>query len=924
MIDRRPEQTELHTSSLDEQYVEVLKRFDEDLRRGGPGSTDGAGPSADTPVAPEGLRDCLLLLERAWPRAGDSPASAQDRIGRFLIERLLGQGGFGVVYLATDPELNRQVALKVPRLHALASPGLRERFRREARAAAGLDHPNIVPVFEAGEVEGGCYIASAYCPGSNLAEWLKDQPGGVRPETAALITARLSEAVAYSHSRGVLHRDIKPSNVMLVPSWAGDSNPPDAHTALAAGELPFVPKLGDFGLAKVMWDALADGTIDVMPETAASSVLGTPAYMAPEQTGGRADDVGPAADVYALGVVLYELLTGRPPFQGPSVVDVLDQVLHAEPVPVRRLRRDLSRDLETVCHKCLEKDPGRRYETAGALAADLSRVLNHEPIVARPPSAVYRLKKFARRNRTITLLLSLLIITLLAGTGFSTAFAIQARNALEVEREAQAKYEREHALAKQNLTNAADTVHRLLTRVAQEQLFTTPGGTQLRRELLIEAGEQLEALSNGQRDPQLLLRSAAAYREIGTIHHHCGDFSNAAAALNRGMELLASLPESSEYCDPALTEQAHLRTVLGEVYWYQGRHQEALAELNLAIASAETLCAKHLSAPQYLGLLEYPVGLRGLVKFSNAIGDEGQQDFERALALAREVLAERSERDDLHETELNRLRIATNQVYLAGCRSQRGETEAALDMYDEALALMERIDVALDPNRAVANAPDQTEVARSPLPAQLQVRWNKSVALLAKGRCLLSLGEQAGAHACFTEAVAVLEPIAREFPEILWSRSQLASAYANLARSLAAQGQLVNAAACQRKAIEAQPNDLRTAHRYNAACFASLASASADTTAEPLNDTDRAAWRTQARDWLTADLSAWQALADSTSDFRPQVALAHWQTDPDLAPVRDPEPLARLPETEQQQWNEFWRRVEELRGSLAAATENGQ
>lgn len=397
MIDRQTDRTELQSGALNEQHVEVLKRYDEQLRKGVPDSTNAAEPSGDTPVAQEGLRDCLQLLERAWPRGGaaDAALSRPDRIGRFLIERPLGQGGFGVVYLATDPDLNRQVALKVPRLHALANPDLLERFRREARAAAGLDHPNIIPVFEAGEADGACYIASAYCPGSNLAEWLKDQPGGVTPRVAALITARLAEAVAYSHSRGVLHRDIKPSNVMLVPSWTGDSQTVGSRT----DELPFVPKLGDFGLAKVMRDALGDGTMEAALETAASTALGTPAYVSPEQTGQRTEDVGPATDVYSLGVVLYELLTGRPPFQGPNVVDVLDQVRHAEPVPLRRLRPDVPRDLETVCHKCLEKEARLRYGASGDLAADLWRVMRHEPIRARRPSTWYRGVKFARRRR---------------------------------------------------------------------------------------------------------------------------------------------------------------------------------------------------------------------------------------------------------------------------------------------------------------------------------------------------------------------------------------------------------------------------------------------------------------------------------------------------------------------------------------------
>jgi hypothetical protein len=258
---------------------------------------------------------------------------------------------------------------------------MRQRFLREAHSAAALDHPNVAPVYEAGEADGVFYIASAYCPGGNLAGWLRRQAAPVPPRVAATIAAALAGAVQHAHERGVLHRDLKPSNILLAAP-PGD-----------AGEMGFVPKVTDFGLAKLL-----DGVDD---ETTSGILLGTPAYMAPEQAEGRADAVGVATDVYALGVILYEVLTGRTPFRGPSLLMTLDQVRAEEPVSPRALRRDVPRDLEVICLKCLQKSPRDRYASAADLAADLQRFLRNEPIRARPVGLADRVWRWCRRPERI-------------------------------------------------------------------------------------------------------------------------------------------------------------------------------------------------------------------------------------------------------------------------------------------------------------------------------------------------------------------------------------------------------------------------------------------------------------------------------------------------------------------------------------------
>ncbi len=302
---------------------------------GRPAATRTAPPPAPAPTA-------ALPPDNAW--AGPAADTEPVAVGRFEVRARLGSGAFGDVYRAYDPQLDRDVALKVARAGALDGPQVR-RFVREAKAAAGLRHPNIAPVYEAGQAGGRQYIAAGLVDGRTLEVELAAAGGRFAPERAAAVARKLADALAYAHSQGVVHRDVKPANVLVDP--AGD------------------PHLVDFGLA-------ARAAVDDGLKTVAGGVLGTPAYMAPEQAAGMGDAVGPAADQYALGVVLYELLTGRRPFDGPvHLLLALHQT--ADPPRPRGHHRDVPRELEAVVLRCLEKDTRRRYRSCADLAEDLRR-----------------------------------------------------------------------------------------------------------------------------------------------------------------------------------------------------------------------------------------------------------------------------------------------------------------------------------------------------------------------------------------------------------------------------------------------------------------------------------------------------------------------------------------------------------------------
>jgi serine/threonine protein kinase len=373
-----------------------------------------AARARDEPARDEPARD---------EPARDEPArDVARRVGNHEILGEIGRGGMGVVYKARQLGLNRLVALKMILAGADAGQRERTRFRAEAEAAARLQHPNIVQIHEIGEHDGRPFLALEYVVGGSLEEKLTGEPW---PATdAARLIETLARAMQHAHERGVVHRDLKPANVLLV-----------------SGGVVNQPKITDFGLARrlpVRDTAAESPTAQPAPtaQTRSGAIVGTPAYMAPEQAAADSRNIGPAADIYALGAMLYELLTARPPFQGVSVLAILEHIRTREPLPPSRLLPGLPRDLETICLQCLHKEPTRRYPSAVALADDLGRFLRGEPIHARPTPGWEKAWKWVKRRPAVAALLGTLVVLTVVGlTSVTLLWRQTAAALLTVQRE---------------------------------------------------------------------------------------------------------------------------------------------------------------------------------------------------------------------------------------------------------------------------------------------------------------------------------------------------------------------------------------------------------------------------------------------------------------------------------------------------------
>ena len=414
------------------------------------------GGLSDVGSMVESTSAATSTLHLVIPEDAPLPEGAPTQLGNYELLEMIARGGMGVVYKARHTGLDRVVALKMIRSGILATPKDVERFQREARSAAKLHHPNIVTIHDIGEQAGQHYYTMDYVPGENLAERARTRP--FSPRQAAEITAAVAGAIHCAHQQGVLHRDIKPANVILTPNQQ--------------------PRVLDFGLALILTD---DSDL-----TQTGTPVGSPAYMPPEQAAGQTRRIDARSDVYSLGAMLYELLTGRPPFQAATTLETLQLVIANEAVSPRRLNPALPRDLETICLKCLEKAPNRRYQTARELADELDRFLKDEPIRARPISSPARLMRWCRRKPALAASLGAGIVLMLV-IAIGSPIAVVRINAAR---------QQEAALRARAESAERETEQQLYSALLEQARSTVRSGELGHRVHTLDAVRRAAAISN--------------------------------------------------------------------------------------------------------------------------------------------------------------------------------------------------------------------------------------------------------------------------------------------------------------------------------------------------------------------------------------------------------------------------------------------
>jgi tetratricopeptide (TPR) repeat protein/tRNA A-37 threonylcarbamoyl transferase component Bud32 len=543
-----------------EQWLgELLLRWEE-LRDQGQSSPAAEELCADCPELVEPLKRRIRALERmdglisptaesqdasrslAAAETGTGVKPAPPVLPGYEILDELGRGGMGIVYKARQVRLNRVVALKMVLAGAHARPEDLVRFQAEAEAVAQIQHPHIVQIFEVGQHAGLPFFALEYLEGPSLHDKLEGAPLPARE--AARLVETLGRAMQAAHERGIIHRDLKPANVLLDREGR--------------------PKVTDFGLAKRV-----EGGAGL---TQTGAIMGTPSYMAPEQAARKSHRIGPAADVYALGAILYELLTGRPPFKAATPLETLYQVVYEEPVPPRRLQSKTPRDVETICLKCLHKEPGKRYASATALADDLKRFLNGEPIEARPVGAWERGVKWARRRPAVAALLALLLVVVVGGFFGMTGLWL---GAAAKEREARSEKERADREARAAREAEADTRAFSTFLVDDVLAVARPEGVQRGLGVDVTVARALEAA-----EPHLATKFAArplaeaqARHAIGVTWRNLGRYAAAEQHLRRAVDLFG------QQLGPDDPQTLNSANSLGVTLGHAGRPAEAIAVL---------------------------------------------------------------------------------------------------------------------------------------------------------------------------------------------------------------------------------------------------------------------------------------------------------------------------------------------------------
>jgi eukaryotic-like serine/threonine-protein kinase len=678
------------------------------------------------------------------PKAKGSDADDLPAVPGYQVLERLGAGGMGIVYKARQVVANRVVAVKMLR-DAAADLETRFRFVAEAEAAARLQHPNIVQIFEVGEASGRPFLALEFCAGGSLADRLDGTP--LPPREAADLIERLAGAIEHAHRAGVVHRDLKPGNILLAVAsdqWSVASAEEDCSSLTTDHWSLTTAKIADFGLAR---------RLDVdQGQTQSGTILGTPSYMAPEQAAGDSKRVGPAADVYALGAILYEMLTGRPPFTGETVYETFRQVREQEPVPPRRLQPKVPRDLETICLKCLQKEPRKRYATADALADDVRNFQEGRPVRARPVSSLERLGKWVRRRPGTAALVGLLGLAiagaLVGGVWYQVHLALQ------------------RVRAEVNLENALDAVQTLLTEVADDDLADEPHMEQKRRALLEKALVLCQKLLKSEGDSQRLRGHVAlASRRVGDIQRQLGRYTESLAAYERAIPELEALTAADPARRDLLRHLAYCHNYTGEVHRLSARPAEAVQSYRRAVAMQVSLHDAEPENPEYV---------QDLARSHYNLGIVASKDFNRP----REAKAELTMAASLLRSVSSAAAVlpAVRQ-HLARAYLNLGPVLAVTDGPGPAQSVLERAAGLLD------------GLVRE-LPHRAEYRHELAAALNNLGRLHLRDGCLDEARSLLGDAGDLLRKLVADFPDQVLYRTDLANTSNTLAAALAEGNQL--------------------------------------------------------------------------------------------------------------------------------------
>jgi serine/threonine protein kinase len=674
---------------------------------------------------------------------------------------VLGHGGMGVVFKARQATLDRDVAVKFLRDDHRADPGRRERFLQEAWAVARLRHPHLVQVYEFGEVPtaGGAmsqpYLVLEYMPEGSLADLLRGAPQP--PKEAARLIETLAGAIHYAHQQGIIHRDLKPANILLQRAEVEAEGPAEGVRGPRASSprpltADFCAKVTDFGLAK--FRAGSD-------LTQSGEVLGTPSYMAPEQAAGKSVPITAAVDVYGLGAVLYEVLTGRPPFAAATPDATLGQVRQDEPVPPRRLQPTVPRDLEIVCLKCLRKEAGRRYATALDLADDLRRFRAGEPIRARPVGTLERLVGWCRRQPRVAGLLAALVLVLLTGSaGVLWQWQRASRNAADAEQNA-AAFRRQRDMARQEKERAEHHLQRVRARVDRLRglggdLLHRPGQYRTGQAVLEQAlAFYQDMLPEEGNDPRVRREAAQLFQQVATIHHTLGHVGKAAEARGHLVNLLTSLLAEEPANTALRIELANSQRWLGNALRDLSKPREAREAYDQAARFYEELLRESPDKASYQAALANTLLNMTTLLSHRDQAKELEPLYHRILELDRAAVRAAPSYPRFH-AELA-LALEAQGLFLLDT-GRASQAEAAVR---EALAIHQRLLTAGHLKGYI-----ERYVARN---------------FVDLGRILAAAGRAEEAEQSYRKAVNLLNPLVEGFPESALARSELAETLAGLA-----------------------------------------------------------------------------------------------------------------------------------------------